>query len=260
MTLPSRFRYPEDAREQLRRARSYMQEKLGTAPVGLWPSEGSVSDEALAMAADCGFRWAATDNGVLARTLGQDAGVDVTYQAYIGAGGPRDGFVVPRSLPERLDRVPIFADECADAAGHFLDGFGRTPRAADALVPIVLDGENAWEWYEANGRPFLRELYRRISEDPELEAVTVSEALARYPSRGLWTGSFQARGSTRISTCGSERRKTTSLGSCSWKPVSSMRPARATVSPSGPQVGLRRAADRRRERLELVVRPRARLR
>ena len=33
-------------------------------------------------------------------------------------------------------------------------------------MPIILDGENAWEWYEANGRPFLRELYRRISEDP----------------------------------------------------------------------------------------------
>src|SRR5262249_22679988 len=67
--LPTRFQYPDDAREQLRRARSYMQEKLGTAPIGLWPSEGSVSDEALALAADCGFTWAATDNGVLARTL-----------------------------------------------------------------------------------------------------------------------------------------------------------------------------------------------
>src|SRR6202451_3286263 len=83
VTLPSRFRYPEDAREQLRRARSYMLETLGTAPVGLWPSEGSVSDEALALAADCGFTWGATDNGVLARTLGHDAGVDVTYQAYV---------------------------------------------------------------------------------------------------------------------------------------------------------------------------------
>ena len=38
---------------------------------------------------------------------------------------------------------------------------------------------------KANGRPFLRELYRRISEDPELEAVTVSEALARFEPRPL---------------------------------------------------------------------------
>ncbi len=55
----------------------------------------------------------------------------------------------------------------------------------DALVPVILDGENAWEWYEANGRPFLRELYARISADPGMEAVTVSEALARFEPRTI---------------------------------------------------------------------------
>ena len=43
--LPPRFRYPEDARAQLQMARDYMQRQFGVAPVGLWPSEGSVSDE-----------------------------------------------------------------------------------------------------------------------------------------------------------------------------------------------------------------------
>ena len=33
-------------------------------------------------------------------------------------------------------------------------------------MPIILDGENAWEYYDHNGRPFLRELYRRISRRP----------------------------------------------------------------------------------------------
>src|SRR5713101_653418 len=83
LPLPSRFRYPQDAREQLERARTYMLEMLGVAPAGLWPSEGSVSDEALALAADCGFTWAASDNGVLARTLNRDAGCDVTYRSYL---------------------------------------------------------------------------------------------------------------------------------------------------------------------------------
>ena len=49
----------------------------------------------------------------------------------------------------------------------------------DALVPIILDGENAWEYYDRNGRPFFRELYRRISADPHMECVTVSEAFER---------------------------------------------------------------------------------
>jgi hypothetical protein len=47
----------------------------------------------------------------------------------------------------------------------------------DALVPIILDGENAWESYPENGRPFLRALYSRISADSQMQAITISEAL-----------------------------------------------------------------------------------
>src|SRR5207245_1952375 len=83
VTLPPRFHYPQDARDQLERARAYIKEMLGVAPVGMWPSEGSVSDEALALAAECGFTWAASDNGVLSRTLDQPASAQLTYQAYL---------------------------------------------------------------------------------------------------------------------------------------------------------------------------------
>ncbi|HUL14405.1 MAG TPA: hypothetical protein VLV88_00285, partial [Terriglobales bacterium] len=68
--LPRRaYRHPEDAREQLVRAREYHQRVFGAKPVGLWPSEGSVSDQALSIAAEEGFRWFGTDEGVLGRTL-----------------------------------------------------------------------------------------------------------------------------------------------------------------------------------------------
>ncbi len=68
--LPRRaFRRPEDAREQLRRAREYHERIFGTKPVGLWPSEGSVSDQALTIAAEEGFQWFGSDEGVLGRTL-----------------------------------------------------------------------------------------------------------------------------------------------------------------------------------------------
>ena len=76
VALPSRFRYPHDARQQLKTAREFMEREFGRAPVGLWPSEGSVSDDALALAAEAGFEWAASDNGVLARTLHRTAGPD----------------------------------------------------------------------------------------------------------------------------------------------------------------------------------------
>src|SRR5258706_196491 len=63
------YRHPEDAREQLRRAREYHQRVFGVQPAGLWPSEGSVSDQAMAIAAEEGFKWFGTDEGVLGRTL-----------------------------------------------------------------------------------------------------------------------------------------------------------------------------------------------
>ncbi len=186
LPLPSRFCYPQDAREQLERARTYMLEKLGVAPAGLWPSEGSVSDEALALAADCGFTWAASDNGILARTLNRDAGCDVTYRSYLWRQSRKEMRLLFRDhYLSDLIGFEYARMGPADAAAHFLDRIRQNARGFEALVPIILDGENAWDWYEANGRPFLRELYRRISDEPTLQALTVSEALARFEAQPL---------------------------------------------------------------------------
>jgi alpha-amylase/alpha-mannosidase (GH57 family) len=192
--LPSRFRYPEDAREQLVRARRYMKEKLGIEVKGLWPSEGSVSDEALEIAAECGFAWFATDNGVLSRTLGRDAGVVETYKPYLWKRNGHEmhcvfrdhylsdlvGFVYSKMGPE-------------EAAEHFLARIRENCGGRDSLVPIILDGENAWEYFHEGGRDFLRALYGRIQDDAQMEAVTVSEAFARHRApelHGIFPGSW----------------------------------------------------------------------
>src|SRR5271165_80842 len=47
VALPPRFAYPGDAKLQLELARDYVKQTFGVAPAGLWPSEGSVSDQAL---------------------------------------------------------------------------------------------------------------------------------------------------------------------------------------------------------------------
>ena len=186
MTLPERFSYPQDARVQLERSRAYMRRTLGVDPVGLWPSEGSVSDEVLALAVDCGFRWAASDNGVLARTLGRDAGCDVTYQAYVWQREQREMKLLFRDhYLSDLIGFEYSRMDASQAADHFLDRIRQNANGTQGLVPIVLDGENAWEWYYAQGRPFLRELYKRIADSPDLEAVTVSEALAKFEARPL---------------------------------------------------------------------------
>jgi len=57
-------------------------------------------------------------------------------------------------------------------------------KGQDAVVPIILDGENAWEYYPNSGREFLRRFYDALQNDPGIEAVTVSEAVARHKTPG----------------------------------------------------------------------------
>src|SRR5436305_10360961 len=94
--LPSRFRYPEDARRQLEMARDYFTPGFGQTPSGLWPSEGSVSDETLRIAAETGFKWTASDSGVLDRTLGHPTGVQDLYRPYLWQQGDQSLRVIFR--------------------------------------------------------------------------------------------------------------------------------------------------------------------
>ncbi len=85
----------------------------------------------------------------------------------------------------------------------------------DPVVFVILDGENAWEHFEGQGRPFLRALYR--------ELTTQSGGEDRHDARGLRgpprAGSnicTRARGSTATSTSGPGTRTTGAPGP-SWR-------------------------------------------
>jgi alpha-amylase/alpha-mannosidase (GH57 family) len=189
--LPPPFRYPEDAHTQLQMAYKYVEREFGIAPVGLWPSEGSVSDETFAIAAEIGFHWAASDSGVLGRTLGRAIGVDAIYRPYRWEQNRRQIGVLFRDhfLSDLIGFVYSGMDS-AQAAHDFLNRIRENCRGIlaggrDALVPIILDGENAWEYYDHNGRPFLRHLYTLISQDARMSAVTVSDALAKMEPEPL---------------------------------------------------------------------------
>jgi alpha-amylase/alpha-mannosidase (GH57 family) len=181
--LPPRFRYPQDARLQLMLARNYVEQHFGAAPVGLWPSEGSVSDEVFTIASELGFQWAATDSGILNRTLSRAVSVDGLYRPYRWKQQSSQMDVIFRDhfLSDLIGFVYSKMDAVA-AAEDFLhrirDNCSGILRAGrDALVPIILDGENAWEYYDRNGREFLRQLYRRITDEPGMRAVTVAEGM-----------------------------------------------------------------------------------
>ncbi len=185
------FRYPEDAREQLRRARQYHERVFGQPPAGLWPSEGSVSDQTLALAAELGFRWFATDEGVLGRTLeigfgrdaaGVPANADRLYTPLRMRLGDREiaGFFRDHYLSDLIGFVYSRMDASAAAEDlhcRIRANGERVEPGRPLTVAIILDGENAWEHYPGAGREFLRQFYRRIENDPDIRALTVSEAL-----------------------------------------------------------------------------------
>ena len=169
------------------------------APVGLWPSEGSVSDEVFMIASELGFEWSATDSGVLDRTKQRAVPVEGLYRPYEWRHGGQSLRLMFRDhFMSDLIGFVYSRMEASHAAADFLHRIkqncaGILAGGRDALVPIILDGENAWEYYDRNGRPFLRELYRRISEDGGMRAVTASEAFrltAAEPLDHIFPGSW----------------------------------------------------------------------
>jgi alpha-amylase/alpha-mannosidase (GH57 family) len=191
--LPRRaYRHPEDAREQLRRACEYHERVFGAKPAGLWPSEGSVSDQALTIAAEEGFQWFGTDEGVLGRTLnagffrdakGIPANADRLYQplrVQLG-GNPMTGLFRDHHLSDLIGFVYSRMDgkaAAADLHGRLRELGEHVQTSQPLTVCLFLDGENAWEYYPGNGREFLREFYGRIQGDQDFRALTATEAIA----------------------------------------------------------------------------------
>lgn len=203
-----RFQHPEDALSQLTKAADCHERLFGARPTGLWPSEGSVSDAMVPLAAQAGFRWMATDELILARTLGvafnRDGGghVDQPQRLYtphiVDAGGARIGCMFrDHALSDLIGftyagwpteaAVEDFVAKLCEAGRRYSAATGQ-----EGTIPIILDGENAWEHFEGGGRPFLRALYRRLSGHRELRTVTVGEACAKGGPvlSGIFPGSW----------------------------------------------------------------------
>jgi alpha-amylase/alpha-mannosidase (GH57 family) len=188
---PHPFTYPGDAREHVLRSQRRYQEAFGRAPQGMWPSEGSVSEAASMLLKGLGFRWLATDEGVLANSLrksgrgGSNPSLAQRCRPWRYAGGPAM-FFRDHALSDLIG-FTYSQWSAEEAVGDFLN---RLKGIHDSLpddgrryvVPVVLDGENAWEHYPRNGADFLGLLYRRLVAADFLRTVTFSEYLDLEPA------------------------------------------------------------------------------
>ena len=197
LPLPTeRFSHPEDAREQIERGLKLHEQVFGVRPRGMWPSEGSVSNQAIKIAHELGLNWVATDEGVLGRSISvpfhrsngvtlDTAGAEQLYRIYRWEQNDSAMHMVFRdhSLSDLIGFV-YSGMPAREAAEDFIHRIKESAeplirQGITAVVPVILDGENAWEYYPKSGREFLRRLYDAIQKDPSIEALTISEAIER---------------------------------------------------------------------------------
>jgi alpha-amylase/alpha-mannosidase (GH57 family) len=212
--LPSLpFIYGQDATAQVELGVQFYEDHFGVAPRGMWPAEGSVAQEIVTMVSQAGIQWIASDEGVLANSLGFSSFERETDETVIDAATLYQPYAVQG---QRGDPVAILFRDVAisDKVGFTYSGTPGAVAATDFvgrihdireqviasgaegphLVTVLLDGENAWEFYENDGKEFLHSLYQQLSDDPLIKTVTPSEYLAldtELPAiEELWAGSW----------------------------------------------------------------------
>jgi alpha-amylase/alpha-mannosidase (GH57 family) len=199
--LPSpAFSWPNDAHRQVAMAVDFYARTFGAAPRGMWPSEGAVAEEIIDTFESNGIEWIATDVGVLEKGLGD--GTDhlkpykIDVDTVAGDGGDTDD-----------ELMIVFRDtELSDKVGfHYQGGTGeenaedfiqeildKAPRYGEAarLLTVILDGENAWEWYalDHDAKEFLDLAYQGLTAayaTGEIITVTGSEYIDGNAARGV---------------------------------------------------------------------------
>jgi alpha-amylase/alpha-mannosidase (GH57 family) len=178
------FEYPEDANKQISDARNYFNKIFDFEVKGMWPSEGSISNDTLDLFIDNNIKWVASDETVLFNSLNfgnhllkyfpykynkEDKEIVIFFRDH----NLSDKIGFQYSSWNEEDASTDFLNNLFAIRDDIINNYGING-LDDAVVSIILDGENCWEYYRENGIPFLRSLYHKISENEYLETVTFS--------------------------------------------------------------------------------------
>lgn len=189
--LPEQKQYPggeERVHWHIEHGRKTFQRYFGMTPTGCWPSEGSISTAALRCFEQSGFRWVASGENVLRNSLGLDKALrsksihraysldDSKLACFFRDDGLSDlvGFTYSTwhaddAVANLVHHLEVIADNISNASSDYQD--------SSNVVSIILDGENAWEYYPNNGYHFLNALYQQLAHHPRLDLTTFSKCL-----------------------------------------------------------------------------------
>jgi alpha-amylase/alpha-mannosidase (GH57 family) len=175
------------ARWHIRKGIEVFEKHFGFAPSGCWPSEGGVSEATVKMLEEEGFKWAASGQQVLSNSMmvsgeHQHLPPNWLHSAYRLQEGRLNLFFRDDGLSDLIGFT--YADWHADDAvgdliNHLVNIADASKHNPQAVVSIIMDGENAWEYYPNNGSYFLHGMYERIAKHPRLQLTTFSECQKR---------------------------------------------------------------------------------
>ena len=161
---------------------------FGMLPTGCWPSEGGICSDSLAILAQHGLKWAASGETVLHNSLDSEQtngeGKHWLYHPYRAPHSDLACFFRDDGLADLIgfEYATWHADDAvANMVSHLEAIAHKMNGQPDAVVSIILDGENAWESYPHSGYHFLTALYQRLSEHPGLNLTTFRDYLEAHP-------------------------------------------------------------------------------
>ena len=193
--LPNSPHYPKGrmrvtAHVQL--AKKSHRERFGTEPQGMWPAEGSISSETLEVLAAEGCHWTASSESVLVNSLHKmrqvvPARAQYLYRPYLQKGGEGLHCFYRDDHLSDLIGFEYSRWHGKDAANHFIDQLvsiaQQAPEDETPVVSVILDGENAWEYYPYNGYYFIEELYLALETHEQIRTITYSDYLKQCATR-----------------------------------------------------------------------------
>ncbi|MCH8497601.1 MAG: glycoside hydrolase [Marinobacter sp.] len=192
VAMPRATHYPhggDRARWHLREAIAAFEDFFGCKPVGCWASEGGLSQATLELLAAMGFQWTASGDSVLRNSLaaaGQQIRDDgpLIHAPYRFGDCDLPVFFRDDGLSDLIGftYASWHADDAvADLITHMENIRQQCKHPKGCTIAIIMDGENAWEYYPDNGYHFLSALYQGLADHPHLKLTTFADCVASAP-------------------------------------------------------------------------------
>lgn len=183
--LPDTSSYPGGAERvdwHIRKGIDVFEHYFGVRPKGCWPSEGSVCEKTVEALSGYGIQWLASGETVLRNSLSGIEAPDCIHQGYQLRDLPIRCFFRDDGLSDMIgfNYSQWHADDAVANLVHHLENIADVcDKGGNSIVSIILDGENAWEFYPENGYHFLSALYRELSDHPSVNLTTYETYLEK---------------------------------------------------------------------------------